>query len=103
ALPISKYLGLYVIFAVLLISSTFSIAQTDPGKTASTSVDPTAVTSTTIPPQFFGISAHNEVLYGTPWPTMPVYGMRLWDTATGWGHINTAQDTYDWSTLDLWT
>ncbi|MGH9493880.1 MAG: hypothetical protein ACRD3B_02685 [Candidatus Sulfotelmatobacter sp.] len=99
-----KCLGLLVTFAVaLLMSADFSAAQSDPSKATEASYDPTAITSTTIPPQYFGVSAHNEVPYGTPWPTMPVYGMRLWDTATGWGQINTAKGVYDWSTLDLWT
>ena len=99
-----KCFGPHAISVVwLLLLSTFSAAQTDQGKAiSSASFDPGAITSTTIPPQYFGISAHNDVLFGTSWPTMPVYGMRLWDTATGWGQINTAQDTYDWSTLDLW-
>lgn len=97
-------LGLLVTFAAaFLILADFSTAQSDPGKTGAPSSDPNAITSTTIPPQYFGISAHNEVLYGTPWPTMPIYGMRLWDTASGWGQINSAKGVYDWTTLDLWT
>ncbi len=34
------------------------------------------------------------------WPTVPFGGLRLWDTATGWAQINTANGVYDWSTLD---
>jgi hypothetical protein len=91
-----------LLFAVLLMISTFATAQAVESDLTSASNSPNAVTSTTIPPQLFGMSAHNEVLYGTPWPTMPIYGIRLWDTATGWGQINTSQGVYDWSTLDLW-
>src|SRR5215475_8736541 len=98
-----KLFGPHALTAVVLFCSIFSAAQiqSDPAPVPASSA-PTAVTSTTIPPQMFGMSAHNEVLYGTPWPTMPVYGMRLWDTATGWGQINTDKGVYDWSTLDLW-
>ena len=35
-----------------------------------------------------------------PWPTVPFGGLRLWDTATGWAQINTAQGVYDWTNLD---
>jgi hypothetical protein len=37
---------------------------------------------------------------GLPWPTVPFGGLRLWDTATGWGQINTAAGVYDWTNLD---
>ena len=98
-----KGFGLLALIAVVLVLSTFAVSQGDPSNaTSSASSTPNAVTSTPIPPQMFGISAHNEVLYGTPWPTMQVYGLRLWDTATGWGQINTDKGVYDWTTLDLW-
>lgn len=99
-----KCFGLSALAAVVWLGlCSFAVAQQDQNGAATTaSLNPNAVTSTTIPPQMFGISAHNEVLYGTPWPTMPVYGLRLWDTATGWGQINTDKGVYDWSTLDLW-
>jgi hypothetical protein len=32
-----------------------------------------------------------------PWPTVPFGGLRLWDTATGWAQINSAQGVYDFS------
>src|SRR5947208_1794576 len=37
------------------------------------------------------------------WPTVAFGGLRLWDTATGWAQINTADGVYDWSTLDKFT
>ncbi len=32
-----------------------------------------------------------------PWPTVRFGGLRLWDTATGWAQINTADGVYDFS------
>jgi hypothetical protein len=40
---------------------------------------------------------------GTPWPTgAAVNSMRLWDTGTLWGEIETSRGVYDWSVLDPW-
>jgi uncharacterized protein YjdB len=58
--------------------------------------------SNAIPASLFGMSAHDGVLFGEPWPTMAIFGMRLWDSHIGWGQINTAKGIYDWSTLDSW-
>ncbi|MGA7217489.1 MAG: hypothetical protein WBX38_04205 [Candidatus Sulfotelmatobacter sp.] len=83
-----------IVASVLLIGTMFVAAQ---------DVNSDKVTSTVIPANFFDMSAHDGVLYSTPWPTMKPYGMRLWEAHTGWGQINTAKGVYDWSTLDDWT
>jgi hypothetical protein len=67
------------------------------------SIDAPSVTTTTIPATLFGMSAHDGVLYGTPWPSMTITGMRLWDSHVGWGQINTAKGVYNWSSLDSWS
>ncbi|MGA7216859.1 MAG: hypothetical protein WBX38_01010, partial [Candidatus Sulfotelmatobacter sp.] len=38
-----------------------------------------------------------------PWPTMPIFGIRLWDADVAWAQLNTASGVYDWTTLDEWT
>lgn len=55
-----------------------------------------------IPSSLFGMSAHSGVLGGDPWPTMPIYGLRLWDSDTNWGIMNPSEGVYDWTTLDNW-
>ena len=46
------------------------------------------------------LDLHLAVAAGIQWPTVPFGGLRLWDTATGWAQINTANGVYDWSNLD---
>src|SRR5471030_1914460 len=77
----------------LLVATTFLTAQDD---------QTDAVTSTTIPATMFGMSAHDGVLFSTPWPTMAITGMRLWDSHVAWGQINTAKGVYNWTDLDDW-
>jgi hypothetical protein len=86
-----------------LMAVTFTIAQSDDHRVITPApVAPSSITSTTIPATMFDMTTHSDVLFGTPWPTPPIYGVRLWDTATGWGQINTAKGVYDWTTLDSW-
>ena len=85
--------GKLLVGAFLLIGTTFLVAQDDQSD---------AVTSTTIPATMFGMSAHDGVLFGDPWPTMPITGMRLWDSHVAWGQINTAKGVYNWTDLDDW-
>ena len=92
-----------LVFLFLLIASTMMLAQAD--QSAAKPVVPSApgsVTSTTIPASYFDMTTHSDVLTGTPWPTPAIYGLRLWDTDTGWGQINTASGVYDWTNLDSW-
>ncbi len=84
---------------VLILAASLA-AQTDANVG---SIDAPSVTTTTIPATLFGMSAHSGVLYSTPWPTMKITGMRLWDSGVGWGQINTSKGVYDWSTLDNWS
>src|SRR5579871_1923018 len=86
-----------------LMTVPFTVAQLDQQKPPAPAPTPSSsVTTTTIPASLFGMSSHSDVLFGTPWPTMPIYGMRLWDAGTGWGQINTASGVYDWTLLDSW-
>jgi len=101
--PCTLFVGI-----VFLMAATFAAAQADhtrlhaPASGAFDSTTPASITSTAIPPDFFDMSAHDGVLYGTPWPTMPIYGLRLWDTDTAWAQLNTASGVYDWTVLDSW-
>ncbi len=86
-----------------LMTVPFTVAQLDQQKPLAPAPTPSSsVTTTPIPASLFGMSSHSDVLFGTPWPTMPIYGMRLWDAGTGWGQINTASGVYDWTLLDSW-
>jgi hypothetical protein len=42
------------------------------------------------------------VLNQQPWPASPFGAVRLWDTSTTWGEVNSAPGVYDWSVLDHW-
>jgi hypothetical protein len=86
---------------VLLSSASFVVAQDDQVALPQ-GVQTDKVTSTVIPASMFDNSAHTGVLYGNAWPSMPTYGMRLWETSTSWAEINTAKGVYDWDTLDNW-
>lgn len=87
----------------VLMMAVAMVAQDDSSSaSAPSSFDPAAITSTKIPATLFGMSAHDGVLHQTKWPTMPITGMRLWDSHVGWGQINTAKGKYSWGTLDDW-
>lgn len=58
---------------------------------------PSAGKGITIPATFSGMHIN---LPSTPWPTVPVGAVRLWDSGTPWAQIETANGTYDWSVLD---
>ena len=91
------------LFVALFALATFAAAQSEQkNETPSATAAPSSVTTTPIPASMFGMTAHSDVLTVTPWPTMPIYGLRLWDTDTGWGQINTAKGVYDWTNLDAW-
>jgi hypothetical protein len=51
----------------------------------------------TVPSDFMDLHVGSSNL---PWPTVTFGGLRLWDTATGWGQINSADGVYDWTNLD---
>jgi hypothetical protein len=88
---------------LLLTTATFLVAQADPNAAITPeSIAPSSVTSTSIPASLFDNSAHDGVLYGNAWPSMPTYGMRLWESNTSWAELNTANGVYDWTTLDSW-
>jgi hypothetical protein len=85
--------GLLLVASVILLGTSLLVAQ---------DVQSDSITSTTIPASLFDNSAHDGVLYGNAWPSMPTYGMRLWETATSWADINTAKGVYDWTKLNDW-
>lgn len=58
---------------------------------------PSAGKGITIPAGFSGMHIN---LQNTPWPSIPVGAVRLWDSGTGWAQVETASSTYDWSVLD---
>ncbi len=48
---------------------------------------------------FFGMHINSPT---TPWPNVPVAGLRMWDDRAAWALVNTAPGVYDWSTFDIW-
>ena len=92
----------FLSFALFLsLACAWAAAQTAHNENRATNPK-SSVTTTTIPSTMFDMTTHSDVLTVTPWPVPQIYGLRLWDTDTGWGQINTAKGVYDWSTLDSW-
>src|SRR5437868_11779365 len=50
----------------------------------------------------FGLSGTTGLISREPWPSDAFGDLRLWDSSTAWGQINTSAGVYDWSTLDAW-
>ena len=50
----------------------------------------------------FGMQMNGGVISQQPWPKANFAAIRLWDSATHWRDINTADGVYDWSNLDKW-
>jgi hypothetical protein len=55
-----------------------------------------------VPPHLFSMSVQSGIFKDTPWPSMPVGGIRLWDTFTNWSLLEPSRGTYDWPALDRW-
>lgn len=58
----------------------------------------TSTTTAPVPSTLFSMTSHSR----SNIPTVPVYGMRLWDTGTFWLTLNPSQGVYDFSALDNW-
>jgi hypothetical protein len=52
--------------------------------------------------KFFGMQMNAGTVGGQPWPVVSFGGTRLWNSATQWANINTADGVYRWTTLDKW-
>jgi glycosyl hydrolase family 42 (putative beta-galactosidase) len=50
----------------------------------------------------FSMSVQSGIFKDTPWPPMPIAGIRLWDTFTNWSMLEPSRGTYDWPALDRW-
>ena len=53
----------------------------------------------------FNLSMNGGVVadwHPEPWPTVPIVGIRLWNTGTRWLDLNPANGVYDWTQLDKW-
>jgi polysaccharide biosynthesis protein PslG len=69
-----------------------------PDDTPGSGIDRSASVSSAI----FSMSVQSGIFKGTPWPPMPISGIRLWDTFTNWSMIETSRGSYDWPALDRW-
>jgi hypothetical protein len=65
---------------------------------------PTAspVDAASISPNLFSMTVQSGIFKDTPWPPMPIAGIRLWDTFTNWSLLEPSRGTYDWPALDRW-
>ena len=50
-----------------------------------------------VPSTLFNLHIDHE---STPWPSVPISGLRLWDAGVDWPILNTADGVYDWTLLD---
>jgi polysaccharide biosynthesis protein PslG len=55
-----------------------------------------------VPPSIFSMTVQSGIFKDTPWPPMPISGIRLWDTFTNWSMLEPSRGTYDWPALDRW-
>jgi hypothetical protein len=53
-----------------------------------------------LPVSFFGQSISQ--IQASHFPTVPLGGVRLWDTNTTWNQIEISSGKYDWTELDAW-
>ena len=60
---------------------------------------PAPVTTPNATAAFFGMDI-NHLVNGTPWPTIPVGSIRLWNTSTLWENLNPTATSYSWTNLD---
>jgi len=62
-----------------------------------------AVSQVTISSTYFGVDASSAVVQrADPWPTVSFGSTRLFEDQTGWGDINTAPGTYNFTPLYTW-
>ncbi len=52
-----------------------------------------------IPANFFGMHIHHATT-GTPWPSVPIGGWRLWDALVGWPQIEPKKGQWNFGLLD---
>ena len=52
--------------------------------------------------ELFSLQMNVGTVSQQPWPSVSFGGIRLWDSATHWSNINTADGVYDWTLLDRW-
>lgn len=77
-----------------------STSAPEPTVTASPSPSSSAVTPTPVPASITGL--HVAGVQDGAWPdaNVPFGSLRLWDSGTGWGQIETTRGRYDWAQLD---
>ena len=78
--------GTAVITASRGISTTINVTVTN------------QATGVPVPASLFSMTTHGRV----DMPTVPVVGLRLWNTGTYWDLMNTAPGVYDFTTFDNW-
>jgi len=94
--------GLYTAPSKTGTDTVTATSAADPTKSDSTSVEITAApaSSPSLPLSFFGQSISE--IQASHFPTVPLGGVRLWDTNTTWAQIETSSGTYSWTELDAW-
>jgi len=58
----------------------------------------TTASAQSLPPTFMSQNFNRSA----DWPSVPVTGLRLWNTGTTWNDLNTGNGTYNWTPLNNW-
>ena len=96
----SKRVLRHIALAFAMLMPNLVLAR-QPGRNVGTDTPPGAP-HTTASPLLFGMQMNGGTISQQPWPQANFAAIRLWDSATHWRDINTADGVYDWSNLDKW-
>lgn len=55
-----------------------------------------------VAPPLFCMTVQSGIFSGMPWPSVPIAGIRLWDTYTNWSVLEPSRGKFDWPALDRW-
>jgi len=82
----------------LMLTMLSGSAWAQQGSESESSWSQNPATFVPVPSTLFSMTTHGRV----DWPTVPIAGIRLWDTGTYWQMMNPSQGVYDFTTLDQW-
>jgi hypothetical protein len=88
--------------AVTARSSYDSTALANASVTIAVSTVAPAPSGSGVPAAFFSMTMGHLLDYNEPWPTVPVGGIRLWDTGTAWSALEPSRGSFSWAKLDTW-
>lgn len=83
------------IFSVLMLSALLAVRGDQPSTHTRSLEGPSAA----VPSVYFGMHVHN-LLESTPWPSVPLGAIRLWDTGTTWKELEPQKNDWRFDELD---